>query len=136
MKAVLDTNVLVSALINPFGPPGRVLDLALAGRVRWVYDDRIIAEYREVLTRKHFGFPNTMVADLLDFLQSEGEHVTAPPLPAALPDQDDIPFLEVAGAGGAILITGNLAHFPSEHRRGVTVLSPADFLAHHLGPET
>lgn len=130
MKIVLDTNVLVSALINPFGTPARVLDLVLAGGARWVYDDRVLLEYREVLTRERFGFPVHVVADLLGFLKSEGEHVTAPPLTAALPDPDDAPFLEVAVAGNAdALVTGNLAHFPPERRKGVAVLSPADFLA-------
>jgi len=53
---VLDTNILVSALITPFGKAARVLDLVIRGDIRILYDDRILSEYREVLLRPKFGF--------------------------------------------------------------------------------
>jgi predicted nucleic acid-binding protein len=40
---VLDTNILVSPLLSPHRPPGRVLDLALARELRLAMDDRILA---------------------------------------------------------------------------------------------
>ena len=52
---VLDTNVLVSGLLSPFGPPGRLVDALLARRLRLAFDDRIELEYREVLARSRFG---------------------------------------------------------------------------------
>ncbi len=52
MKLVADTNVLVSALLNPHGSPARVLDAILAGAHTLAIDDRILDEYREVLSRK------------------------------------------------------------------------------------
>ena len=48
MKVVLDTNVLVSGLLNPYGPPGRIVQLAAAGELQLCLDARILAEYREV----------------------------------------------------------------------------------------
>ena len=54
---VLDTNVLVSALLNSFGAPGRVLDLVLAGELTVAHDDRVLAEWRQVLNGGMFGFP-------------------------------------------------------------------------------
>jgi hypothetical protein len=42
-RVVLDTNVLVSTLLNSFGVPGRVLDLVLAGELTVTHDDRILA---------------------------------------------------------------------------------------------
>ena len=79
MLVVLDTNILVSALLSPFGPPARVLDLALTGEVQLAYDDRLLAEYHEVLARPKFGFTPSDVADLLEYLIVSGEPVTASP---------------------------------------------------------
>ena len=56
MRIVLDTNVLVSGLLNPDGAPGRLLDLILGGRLQILYDDRILGEYSDVLARPQFGF--------------------------------------------------------------------------------
>jgi putative PIN family toxin of toxin-antitoxin system len=133
MLVVLDTNVLVSALLSPFGPPARVLDLALSGEIRLAYDDRMMAEYREVLARPKFGFAPGDVADLLAFLEADGEPVTARALPCKLPDADDLPFLEVAAHAEATLVTGNTAHYPISARGAVSVLTPAEFLDWQLG---
>ncbi len=127
-RVVLDTNVLVSALLNSFGAPGRVLDLVLAGELIVVHDDRVLAEWRQVLHREKFGFSAGDVEVLLGFVEGEGISVNPSPLGIKLPDQDDLPFLEVAHAAEATLITGNTRHYPPEARRGVAVLDPASFL--------
>jgi putative PIN family toxin of toxin-antitoxin system len=128
MLVVLDTNILVSALLSPFGPPARVLDMVLGGDVQVAYDDRLMAEYREVLARPKFGFAPDDVATVLAFLETDGERVTAAPLPCELPDPDDLPFLEIAVQAGAALITGNTTHYPTTVRGAVSVLTPAEFL--------
>lgn len=128
MLVVLDTNVLVSALLTPHGTPARVLDLALAGEIRLAFDDRILAEYRDVLARPKFGFSRGDVSDLLTALEADGEHIIPRPIHAKLPDKDDLPFLEVAAFARAPLITGNTAHFPASARGGVDVYSPAAFV--------
>jgi putative PIN family toxin of toxin-antitoxin system len=125
---VLDTNVVVSALLNSFGAPGRVLDLVVAGEVMAAYDDRVLAEWREVLRREKFGFAARDVEALLSFVEAEGLGVNPKPLGAELPDPDDVPFLEAAHAAEATLITGNTKHYPEEARQGVAVLEPAAFL--------
>ena len=125
---VLDTNILVSALLSPFGPPARVFDLALAGEIRLVYDDRIVAEYREVLVRPRFGFALEAIADVMAFIEAEGESVIALPLAVVLPDPDDLPFLEVAAQADATLVTGNRVHFPEAVCGLVRVLAPAEFI--------
>ena len=133
MLVVLDTNILISALLSPFGPPARVLDLALSGEIRLAYDDRVMAEYRDLLARPKFGFASEDVTDLLMFLEPDGEPVTVLPLSCELPDADDLPFLEVAAHTGAILITGNMRHYPSSVRGAVNVVTPAEFLDQRLG---
>ncbi len=69
MRVVLDTSVLVSGLLNPHGSPARVLDLVTAGPVVLFYDDRIIAEYRALLSRPRFAFDPANVAALLALIE-------------------------------------------------------------------
>lgn len=134
MRIVLDTNVLVSALLSPNGVPAAVLQLVLAGRVVLCLDARVLSEYRAVLCRPRFDFDARLVDDLLEFLESEGELVASVPLALSLPDPDDAKFLEVAAAAGADhVVTGNLRHFPTRVRRGVSVVSPRRFLESVIG---
>ena len=130
MRIVLDTHVLVSGLLNPHNPPGRIVDAAIAGQVTLLFDDRVLEEYRAVLKRPRSGFAPEAVADLLDFIEIAGEPVAAPPLAARLPDPGDLPFLEVAAAGrAASLVTGNVRHFPVAARpKGLRVELPAAFV--------
>lgn len=126
--AVVDTNVLVSGLLNPFGKPGAIVDAILARRMRIAFDDRIAIEYEEVLSRPRFGFTKGQVERVLAILPFQ-ESVSPVPWPhnPSL-DPADTMFLEVAAAAGCPLITGNLRHFPESCRGGVTVLSPSDWL--------
>jgi putative PIN family toxin of toxin-antitoxin system len=138
MIIVLDTNVLVAGLLSPFGPPGRILDLVLSGELELAYDDRILAEYHDVLARARFGFDRASVAELLAYIEAEEQHVTAMPLNVELPDPDDMPFLEVSRAVQAdALVTGNIRHYPAASRHNVIVLTPAEFMqrwrADHAG---
>jgi uncharacterized protein len=130
LRIVLDTNVLVSGFLNPHGWPGRILDLVQSGAIKLLVDDRILAEYRTVLTRPRFGFPPEDIAAFLDLLSFDSEPVAARPLSATLPDPADLPFLEVAVAGRAeALVTGNLRHFAeAEAFLGRPAESPADFI--------
>ena len=129
MRIVLDTNVLVSGLLNPFGPPARILQLLAAGELSLCYDARILCDYRGVLLRPAFGFRSDQVDSLLEQIRATGEPVAAVPLAHRLPDRDAEPFLEVALAAGVeYLVTGNLRHYPARTRSGVRVVSPASFV--------
>lgn len=125
MTWVLDTNVVVSGLLSPHGPPGRLVDSILAGSLRIAVDDRILSEYREVLLRPKFRFDFDQVETFLRLMAFQ-EHVAAFPVKGmkAL-DADDTKFLEVAAATrNRVLVTGNTRHFPRELRGGVQVVSP------------
>ena len=129
MRIVLDTNVLVSALLTPHGSPARILDLIRQYEVKLCFDTRIMDEYEEVLKRPELPFLNENITTLLDFLQESGEVISSLPLIDKLPDPDDEPFLEVALTGRTdALVTGNIKHFPEELRCGVKVIVPAEFL--------
>jgi putative PIN family toxin of toxin-antitoxin system len=132
VRVVLDTNVLVSGLLSPFGPPGQIVTLIVEGDLQPCIDSRMILEYREVLLRPVFGFDPADVQTLIDYVENEGFEVVARPLAAHLPHPADEVFLAVAIASSAkALITGNLRHFPSSRREGVLVISPAGFLGRY-----
>ena len=131
MRIVLDTNVLVAGFISPSGPPGAIQRSILAGGVTVCFDERILAEYRDVLTRSRFSFDGDRVAEVLDLIEAMGEPVLAEDLGIALPDAADAMFVEVATAAGAdCLVTGNRRHFPNEQLPGMRVLLPREFLDH------
>jgi putative PIN family toxin of toxin-antitoxin system len=129
-RIVLDTNVLVSGLLNPLGRPARALDAIAAGRAIPLFDDRILSEYRRVLARRRFGLdPAKVEAWFRDFAEV-GEPVVAIRRSLRLPDESDRPFIEVARTGRAeALVTGNSKHFPPETLPEVLIPSPASFLA-------
>jgi uncharacterized protein len=131
---VLDTNVTVSAGINPDGPPAKIVaDLVLGGMVHLVTSPGVVAEYREVFRRAKFhryGFPPLW----LEYLIEESMRLPdAGSWPSPCPDPKDTKFIALAHAAGAWLVSGNLKHFPKAIRNGVTVVSPADYLAHIAG---
>lgn len=130
MKIVLDTNVIVSGLIQPLGNPAKVLTLALAGAVQVCHEERILTEYADVLARPRFKFDLKRVREVLTKLAEDGQAVDTTSQPdLELPDPDDEPFLAAALAAQAdYLVTGNLADYPARSRRGCAVVSPAEFM--------
>lgn len=128
MRVVLDAHVLVSGLLAPDGTCGRVVDLLLGGAIELCVDDRISGEYAEVLQRPELRIAPDDAAEVLGFVRGVVHLVPAALLGVTLPDADDLPFLEVARAAGAALVTGNARHFPAEARADVTVLSAGELL--------
>lgn len=134
MRVVLDTNVLVSGLISPSGPPGEILRLLETAPIVPCFSENILGEYREVLGRPKFGFSEGTIDRLLRQFAAVGERVAAEPLLLELPDPKDEDFLAVAlEAYADFLVTGNLRHFPVRSRQGIAVVSPRDFLDAHRG---
>lgn len=127
MLIIVDTNVIVSALLNPFGKPASVLGLVLDEKVSIGLDPRILEEYREVLCRPPFGFKVSETTALVNYLEEIAVNVIAVPSGIKLKDPDDLPFVEVALATDAtFLVTGNASHFPARIGHALTV-NPAQF---------
>jgi putative PIN family toxin of toxin-antitoxin system len=127
VRIVLDTNILVSALLRPGSIPDRVVRRALLGEPLPLYDARTIAEHQRVLARAKFQIDPGDAEAVIDGILAVGELVdtTGVTLPVAMPDPKDVAFAEVALAGKAdALVTGNRKHFPDG--LGVAVLSPRD----------
>ena len=129
MRVVLDTNVLVSGLISPKGPPAEILRLLESDLFVPCFSDTILAEYHDVLFRPHLGILPAAATLLLEYLAIVGLRVLASPRRIGLPDSADEPFLEAAlESAASFLVTGNLRHFPVRLRQGVAVVSPRELI--------
>jgi uncharacterized protein len=129
MKIVLDTNVLVSGLLAPFGTCGEIVRMLTTDEIELCVDARILLEYHEVLHRPKFDIDPHKVDVVIEYIQNISDFHATRPLDSPLPNEDDNPFLEVALSSAAeCLVTGNLKHFPMRYRAGVRVLSPKQFL--------
>ena len=124
MLVVIDTNILVSALWSRSGAPARAVGLVLSGHLIPCYDHRIMLEYRQVLQRPKFRFRPSEINALLDWFKQTGRSVIPAPVDISFVDEADRKFYEVAKYCGAVLITGNLKHFPNDD----AVLSVSDFV--------
>ena len=136
IRIVLDTNVLVSALLKGSSPPGQVLALILAGKVIPVLDERIFYEYATVLTRPRLKIPSQSAEKALTFLAAVGEWVESPSdlSLAHLQDPGDLPFAQAAIIANVwALVTGNERHFNFLAEHGVQVLTPAEFVSQIVG---
>jgi len=116
--AVIDTNVLVSAMLKWNSVPGNVMELVFDGPIIPVYNSEILKEYREVLSRPKFHLTKEIVDDVLENLENRGISVEAETLDIILPDPKDRVFYEVVleerKTEEAYLVTGNIKHFPVE----------------------
>ena len=116
--AVIDTNVLVSALLKWNSFPGNVLELTYRGMIVPLLDVRIAQEYREVLARPKFHFTRSIIEDTVGELERLGIYVDAKELDTELPDLKDRVFYEVVmeerKLEDACLVTGNIKHFPAK----------------------
>ena len=129
MRIVMDTNVLVSGMLTPFGVCGEIVRMLTSDAITLCVDARILFEYEDVLRRPRFRIDENMIAVLMKYIMAASETYSTRPLPKSLPDPDDNQFLEVAvSANVDCLVTGNLKHFPSRSRCNITVLSPREFI--------
>ena len=130
MLVVLDTNVIVSGLMNETGKPGKIIDLALENRFQVAYDNRILGEYEDVLARPELRIRPASARAVIAHIELTGQLIDAGTLPSdGFQDPDDLPFAEVfITAGAQALVTGNLRHFSPLTEKGFTVYSPAQFL--------
>ena len=117
--AVIDTNVMVSAMLSSHGDAAtvQVVGKLFTGEIIPLYNTEIITEYNDVLHRDKFSFPENDIYVMLSVIEKYGVYVDAEPSGVLLPDIKDLPFYEVAlekKDDNAYLITGNIKHFPKK----------------------
>jgi len=124
---VLDTNVIVSGLLSPYGSLGHLIDSLLARQLQLVVGDRIIAEYRKVLSRPKFRIDHARVSAFMAILPFQ-LHVSAIARKGIFAsDPDDTVFLEAAAVSDQqTLVTGNTKHYPAKSRGPVRLLTPTE----------
>ena len=130
MNIVLDTNILVSAAWSPGRNASDILNAAFARKFTVCYDYRILEEYDRVLHYPKLKFSEWEINSILDPLIKNGISVVPDPIPGVSFERDetDRKFYEVAKFCHAVLISWNLAHYPSEP----DIISPADFCSRYL----
>lgn len=117
--AVIDTNVLVSALLSSHSNAATVLvvEKIFSGEVIPLFSSEILKEYNEVLRRTKYHFSENNVNMLLRTIEKFGEKVIPSPTGEMFPDMKDLPFYEVViekQEDDAYLVTGNMKHFPTK----------------------
>ena len=125
IKAVIDTNVLVSAFLtkNLNSPTYRVADAILDDKFTLVYSLWMLDEYVDVLGRDYLKLPPSRVEELLMHIKLFGKEVVPAESDAQFPDPDDKVFFCTALAGAANLVTGNMKHYP----KADFIVTPAQF---------
>lgn len=124
--AVIDTNVLVSAILshNADAATVRVIDCIRTGIIVPVFNAEIIEEYLEVLSRPKFNLAAEMITKLIISLKQVGVVTERTSYNEKLPDPKDRVFYEVSLTGDSYLVTGNIKHFPHKPK----IVTPAEMM--------
>lgn len=140
IKAVIDTNIWVSSLLNPFGFPARLRKSFEAGAFHAVISEPILEELAEVLNRpkikNKYGISEDDISELLVLIEERAESVLLSGDITVCRDKDDNLIIETAIKGkAAFLVTRDddikfdkaVSSFLLQH--GISVISLSKFLA-------
>ena len=126
--AVIDTNVIVSALLKENSIPWQILNFIVEGEIIPVFNDDILLEYKEVLTRNKFGFSETSIAMTLSLIKDFGQKMEPIEIIEKFTDQKDIIFYQIVMSAkqfeDSYLVTGNIKHFPKKE----FIVTPAEMI--------
>ena len=113
---VVDTNVIVSALLKRTSIPGKVVQHVLAGIVIPVFSKEILSEYKEVLSRKKFSFSSKVIENVIKMIIKNGIELSGIKKKKKTSDPKDMIFYEVTmdsrQTENTFLVTGNIKDFP------------------------
>lgn len=132
-KLVIDTNVVISALLKRESSPALIMSLILRGDWRVCVTEKIFAEYEEVLGRGKFKkLDQVSVRELLATLRNRALWVVPKiSIDDAAKDPYDNAFLECALESRAnFLITGNIQHFAEKKFHHTLIVTPGEFVSH------
>jgi putative PIN family toxin of toxin-antitoxin system len=127
IRAVIDTNVVISAMISPAGNEALLVLAVNQNLVRPCFSVEILQEYENVLRRPKFAFGMDEVESLLDMIRSRGELIQAAPMSAVSPDPDDDKFIACALSSKAeFLVTGNKRHYREPWLAGTKLVNAGE----------
>lgn len=124
MKVTIDTNIIVSAALSPLGKSAQIMNMVFDRKARVYYNAEILAEYEDVLSRPRFNFSTEKQNTFIEGIKRVGVLIEPTVSSMPLPDETDRIFYDTAKESGALLITGNIKHYPHEE----FVMTPANFL--------
>jgi hypothetical protein len=131
LKVILDTNVLVSSLIQRSYPFLIVRFLIKTNKISICISSSLLEEYNEVLSREKFikyPFFVENAKDLLSDFKEKAENYYPAVTLDIIEDESDNRFLELAEISNAdYLITGNTKHFPMKEYKSTRIVSPREF---------
>ncbi|HCE66987.1 MAG: putative toxin-antitoxin system toxin component, PIN family [Geobacteraceae bacterium GWC2_55_20] len=128
MRIVIDTNILVSAILKDRDPEAVILFVAECDDMEWIVSSEILTEYREVLSRPKFRLPT----DILHAWFSLLDRITVVwPVDLSIDfprDQKDAKFLSCSIVSGAdYFITGDRDFSQAQKLLSTTILSVSQF---------
>ncbi len=113
---VIDTNVLISAGLKYHSNPGVIMEFIKAGTIIPLINSKILAEYKDVLSRPKFKFPADYIDEFLSAITKDALIIDEEHIDINLPDEKDRVFYEVTMKSNkereSMLVTGNIKHFP------------------------
>jgi len=123
-KVVIDTNVVVSSNLVSSGNPTEIMRLFYVGVLQLFYTSEILAEYKRVLAYKKLNFTTETQVAIINAIEIGGTQVAPPTSAVPFIDETDRIFYDTAKSNSAILITGNMKHYPVES----FIMTPAEFI--------
>ena len=124
-NVVIDTNVIVSAAISPYGNAAIILNMVFDGEVLAFYSSSILAEYIDVLSRPRLSIATSIQDRVVKGFKHFGILVCPATSKIPMPDESDRIFYDAAIESASVLITGNARHYPAESN----IMTPAAFLS-------
>jgi len=134
MKVVLDTNVLISAIVFG-GKPRKILEAVFRGELTLFLSEYILDELKAVLERPKFGFPSEVIRTVLSELRAIGNYITpSKQILEIQEDTDDNRIIECAVEANAnYIIPGDTHLLNLKQYQNVKVVSPDEYLTIHTG---
>ena len=123
-NVVVDTNIVVSSAISANGNPAAIMALASDRIIQIYYNDEILDEYKRVLAYERLKIAPEKQAEIIEKVKEIGIIIKPKTGVILMPDESDRIFYDTAKAVGAILITGNMKHYPDEP----FIMMPTDYL--------
>lgn len=124
IKVVIDTNIIISAALSPHGNPAKIIDMVFEDNLQLYYSLEILAEYKDVLSRPRLNIADKTQTNIISAIKEAGILVEPTASTIPMPDESDRVFYDTTQVSGAILITGNIKHYPTEE----FIMTPSDFL--------
>jgi putative PIN family toxin of toxin-antitoxin system len=121
---VLDTNVIVSAILSPNGICSKIMNIFLNGGMQVYYNAGILSEYKDVLFRASLDLNIEKRKEFFEIIREAGILIEPTVSNILLPDESDRIFYDTAVESGAILITFNIKHYPIEP----FIMTPVEFI--------